>query len=416
MLGPWSSYCGQVEIPILNRAPGGPLPIVSPERTHAGLTRGGPVTGRRRRQRGRAGRLLPDRRAQLLPRRAARGPPGRRQCHVREAARAETGLRARRPRASGSRSTPIHSGARRRRLGLRIAGSRPVRRETTKNLDALAARVARSGAEGVYLAGLGSEGGDRVLKSLRNRLGTRLPIMATDPFVPIRGHARIRRAGRARAVRERHRRPARRARPDPRRPSASRATSGPCARPSPASLPAAQAAELVLRAIARSDGTRASVLEELRGGRGQGRHPRRLPLRPQATSRRSGSPIFRVTGRTPPGEPVFEHLRRRRRRPRHRGAGKPGRLALRRLRERRPFPRSFFIVSTSTLSGAWPPRPGPRRGPAASRSAAPRGRPRSRAGRSRPRRGSRGGRGSSRAPVSESFTCRHFSRRMPTPS
>ena len=46
VIGPWSSYCGQVQIPILNRAPGGPLAMVSPSATHPGLTRGGPLGGR----------------------------------------------------------------------------------------------------------------------------------------------------------------------------------------------------------------------------------------------------------------------------------------------------------------------------------------------------------------------------------
>ena len=41
VIGPWSSFCGQVEIPIMNRAPGGPLAIISPMSTHPGLTRGG---------------------------------------------------------------------------------------------------------------------------------------------------------------------------------------------------------------------------------------------------------------------------------------------------------------------------------------------------------------------------------------
>ena len=49
----------------------------------------------------------------------------------------------------------------------------------------------------------------------------------------------------------------------------------------PGVLEAAQATELVLEAIARSDGTRASVLERLRAEQGEGRHPRQLPLRPQ---------------------------------------------------------------------------------------------------------------------------------------
>src|SRR5215216_1008637 len=65
-------------------------------------------------------------------------------------------------------------------------------------------------------------------------------------------------------------------------------------------LPAAQAAELVLDAIARSDGTRGSVLEELRRARvkdgilGSFRFDRNGDITPARL------PIFRVTGETPP--------------------------------------------------------------------------------------------------------------------
>ncbi len=43
VIGPFSSYCAQLQIPILNRAPGGPLALVSPSNTDPGLTRGPPI-------------------------------------------------------------------------------------------------------------------------------------------------------------------------------------------------------------------------------------------------------------------------------------------------------------------------------------------------------------------------------------
>jgi hypothetical protein len=65
-------------------------------------------------------------------------------------------------------------------------------------------------------------------------------------------------------------------------------------------LEAAQAAELVVRAIARSDGTRASVLEELKTTRvkngllGSFRFDRNGDVTPATV------PIIRITGSTPP--------------------------------------------------------------------------------------------------------------------
>jgi hypothetical protein len=70
-------------------------------------------------------------------------------------------------------------------------------------------------------------------------------------------------------------------------------------------LPAAQAADAVMRAIARSDGSRGSVLDEIRsepvknGVLGDFRF-NRGDIAPAAV------PIFRVTGRTPSGEKGFD--------------------------------------------------------------------------------------------------------------
>jgi ABC-type branched-subunit amino acid transport system substrate-binding protein len=66
-------------------------------------------------------------------------------------------------------------------------------------------------------------------------------------------------------------------------------------------LEAAQTAELVLQAIARSDGTRSSVLEELKASRvtdgllGSFRFDRNGDVTPATV------PILRITGSTPPG-------------------------------------------------------------------------------------------------------------------
>src|SRR6185312_7332224 len=42
VVGPSFSSCAAAMIPILNRAPGGPVPLISATNTYVGLTRGGP--------------------------------------------------------------------------------------------------------------------------------------------------------------------------------------------------------------------------------------------------------------------------------------------------------------------------------------------------------------------------------------
>jgi ABC-type branched-subunit amino acid transport system substrate-binding protein len=80
---------------------------------------------------------------------------------------------------------------------------------------------------------------------------------------------------------------------------------GVLAAPEPYVLPAAQSADAVMRAIARSDGTRPSVLRQLRTG------PVKDGLLGDFRFDRGDItpvelPIFRVTGRTPVDEPGFE--------------------------------------------------------------------------------------------------------------
>jgi len=151
-----------------------------------------------------------------------------------------------------------------RRLRVGIAG-RERYRGAARSYDALAARIARSGADGVVIGGEFFNGGDRLLKALRSRLGRRLPILTGFLFTPpqeILGAAG--RAaegvyltttdipGRARKLTPAAREMARELGIPPSEPIA------------PGVLEAAQAAEVVLDAIGRSDGTRASVLEQLK--------------------------------------------------------------------------------------------------------------------------------------------------------
>ena len=42
VIGPYNSLCAQWELPITNRAPSGPVPVISPSNTYAGLTREAP--------------------------------------------------------------------------------------------------------------------------------------------------------------------------------------------------------------------------------------------------------------------------------------------------------------------------------------------------------------------------------------
>ncbi|MGZ5359721.1 MAG: branched-chain amino acid ABC transporter substrate-binding protein, partial [Solirubrobacterales bacterium] len=289
VIGTYSSFCAEVEIPILNRARGGALAMISPSNTGAGLTRGGALAEKRGEPQvyypagGRNFfRVVPREDLQGVAHAMLSKQLGLRRVHVLYPSEDWKIVHA----------DPFRRAA--RRLGLTVAGSNAFDPEA-KSQDALAGRVARSRAQGVLLTGFQDEG-DRVLKALRARLGTKVKILVTDIFaVPnvldpgpaARGlymtttdtppaEGALTPAGRQFA----------------REFGASNAPTGYV-------LPGAQAAEAVLGAIARSDGTRASVLEQLRATRvkdgilGSFRFDRGdiTPAR---------VPILRVTGKTPP--------------------------------------------------------------------------------------------------------------------
>jgi branched-chain amino acid transport system substrate-binding protein len=295
VLGPWNSGCAEVEIPILNRAAGGPLALVSPSTTFSSLTRGGRLS------------LPPPLGSKDEP--EVYYPTGARN-FLRLPAREDLqgvalAVLARRLGLEGVYllHDPFYGGVQagqfRRvasRLGVTVAGSEAFD-PRAKSYDALADKVARSGADGVLIDGNVFFGSDRLVRALRARLGARATIMAGDGFVPIPDLLQL--AGRA-------------ARgvymatsdlpPDaaPLTPVGKRVTRdlGATAHGEFA-LHAAQATDVVLQAIARSDGTRASVLRELRtirvkdGVLGDFRFDRYGDITPAKIT------IFRVTGNTP---------------------------------------------------------------------------------------------------------------------
>jgi ABC-type branched-subunit amino acid transport system substrate-binding protein/outer membrane protein assembly factor BamB len=303
LLGPWSSFCGQVQIPILNRAPGGPVAVVSPTATHPGLTRGGPLAD--------AGGLGIKGEPEVyyptgvqnffrvVPREDLQGVAGAMFAK-------RLGLRRVFVVTQGDFHRAEHAEPFRRtasRLGREVVGFVEVDPEA-EDFDRLASRVANARPDGVYLAAFWFEGGGQVLQALRERLGARVPIMATDQFIPIRSMLEgLGPAARGLYVTATDVPPAAR----DLTPSAERFARdfGALTAPDAYLLPAAQAADVVMRAIARSEGTRSSVLRQLRntsvkGGLLGDFHFDRGDITPAEI------PIFRVTGRTPADEEVFE--------------------------------------------------------------------------------------------------------------
>jgi branched-chain amino acid transport system substrate-binding protein len=300
LIGTYNSACAQIEIPILNRAPVGPLAMISPANSYPGLTRPGlPAPWGYRGE--------PDVFYPTGARNFVRVVPLDDMLGTAHALLAEQlGLRRVYVIDDGSDfwkgllSDPFRYAAKSLRVG--IAGS-ASNESGAASYDALANDVARSGAQGVVLGGDPLASGIDVLKALRARLGTRFPIMAGFYFAtgfengvpdlldlagPAAHGIYVTTSDLPRAELE-----------------LTPAAEGFLRDFGEADigfvLEAAQATELVLDAIARSDGTRDSVLEELQESRvkdgllGSFRFDRNGDISPASV------PILRVTGSTPPG-------------------------------------------------------------------------------------------------------------------
>jgi ABC-type branched-subunit amino acid transport system substrate-binding protein/DNA-binding beta-propeller fold protein YncE len=308
VIGPVHSDCAQVQVPILNRAPDGPLALVSPSTTYPGLTRGGFALPGQRGYRGEPDIYYPTGQRnfmRLIARDDLQGV-----AHAMLAKRLGVDGVYLLFNQNGPWKAQLVDPFRRtgRRIGVKIAGEEAY--DASKGFDALVERIARSGAQGVVLGGeMGDGGSDRLLVALRERLGPDVAIMTGDGFAYPRIQDVLDAVG-----------PAARGlyvatavvAPDATELSAAgrrfESDFGSAETPLEMVPGAAQAAEIVMDAIARSDGSRASVLAQLRRTRvkdgilGSFRFDSAGDMTPAPVM------IVRVTGRTPPGEALFDYL------------------------------------------------------------------------------------------------------------
>ena len=257
VVGPLNSACALVGVPELGRAPG-PLAMVSPLSSYVGLTRAAPGTPP-----GQLGSLYPTGRRNflrvyptdehqvaalaMLAKRLGRAP-----VYVLDDGDDEYGRLF---------ATQFERSA--RALDLQVAGRgswNPAARSQLR----LAERVARTRAAAVFLGGRLDTGGAAVVRALRERLGDRVVLLAPDGFLPVSilaeqaGSAATNMLVSMTGI----------AAADQLGASGTRfarefgATLG-GEQLEPSAIYAAQAMEVVLDAIGRSDGTRGSVLGAL---------------------------------------------------------------------------------------------------------------------------------------------------------
>jgi branched-chain amino acid transport system substrate-binding protein len=251
--GPFSSGCAVQEIAILNEAPGGPLAIVSPSSTYVGLTRPTLAEGS-------------DEPGVYYPtgqRNFARVIPAD---DVQAAADAIVARRlgVKRVYALDQGDVPsklfvayfIRAA---RRLGIEVAGRRSWDPGTSSD-GPLATSIARTGADGVFLAVPSFPRSIRLLTDLRARLGSAIRFMAPDVFDP---QTALLAGAAAKGMTISQPGPTNEHLGIEGKQFAASYSKMFDAEPTRGAVSAAEAIDVLLDAIARSDGTRASVTMNL---------------------------------------------------------------------------------------------------------------------------------------------------------
>jgi branched-chain amino acid transport system substrate-binding protein len=255
VIGTYNSGCSQLEIPILGAAPGGPVATVSSASTYIGLTRSGPGS-----EPGEPGKYYP-----RGVRNFTRVVPAD---HIQGAANAMLAKRLGIARLYVLHDGTIYgvglAGSVRQaanKLGIEVAG---VERweARARSYAPLARRIDDARADAVFLGGLIDLNGAALVRDLKTGLRRGVRILASDGFVPVPlliqgagpaaegvlvtfagvAPSRLGKAGRQFVA------------------EFEQAVGGAV---SPYAIATAQAAEVLLDAIGRSDGTRASVVREL---------------------------------------------------------------------------------------------------------------------------------------------------------
>jgi branched-chain amino acid transport system substrate-binding protein len=178
VVGTFNSGCAKLVIPVLNRAPEGPLAMVSPSNTNPGLTEAGPG----------ADPGAPDIYYPTGTRNYARVVwNDQHQGAANALYTKELGLKnvfiLNDKQTYGLGIANLYRQYL-QKLNIGVAGFQAWD-ENASAYDALASRIKASGADGVFLGGIICLNGGKLIKDLRAGLGADFPILGPDGFTPI---------------------------------------------------------------------------------------------------------------------------------------------------------------------------------------------------------------------------------------
>jgi branched-chain amino acid transport system substrate-binding protein len=174
VVGTFNSGCAEIEIPILNRAPDGPLGMVSPANTYVGLTHSGPGTAA-----GEPDKYYPSGKRNYIRMVAADDFQGAADAQFMKDQGAKSVFILNDKEAYGlGVATDTKNSA--TKLGLKVAGFTAWDPKAS-SYEAVATKIKQSGADWIYLGGLICENGAKLISDLKAGVpGAKM--MAPDGF------------------------------------------------------------------------------------------------------------------------------------------------------------------------------------------------------------------------------------------
>jgi branched-chain amino acid transport system substrate-binding protein len=178
VIGTFNSGCAEIIIPVLNRAPNGPVGMVSPANTYVGLTHTGPGTAP-----GEPDKYYPSGKRNYIRIVAADDFQGAADAMLAKQIGAKKVYILNDKEAYGQGVAGDFKNVL-PRVGLTTAGFTAWDGKAS-SYEALANKIKQSGADAVFLGGLICENGGKLIKDLRSGLGPDVKILAPDGFTPI---------------------------------------------------------------------------------------------------------------------------------------------------------------------------------------------------------------------------------------
>jgi branched-chain amino acid transport system substrate-binding protein len=178
VIGTFNSGCAEIVIPTLNRAPSGPVGMVSPANTYVGLTHSGPGTAA-----GEPNKYYPTGKRNYIRIVAADDFQGAADAVLTKQLSIKKIYILNDKEAYGLGVATNYRNAA-KKLGVTIAGFDAWDGKAS-SYEALATKIKSSGATGVFLGGLICENGGKLVKDLRAGLASSVKILAPDGFTPV---------------------------------------------------------------------------------------------------------------------------------------------------------------------------------------------------------------------------------------